>query len=296
MKTFVLGVGAQKAGTSWLHDYLSGLPGFAPGFEKEYHILDARYLEEGRRYERRTWAKGLRAIPAIALKRLAAAAGVQVDDQHNRIDLARLSLMRSEAAYFDYFANLLAAPQVTHTADFTPEYAALTTETLREVRSEFLDRGIHVKAVFVMRDPVERAWSASRMFVRQRKGGIFAGHAGEWPDERSAVASLCKSDHFLALGRYETTINRLEKAFGQDDVWLGFYERLFDNSTVLDIARFLGLPFEEPDLSRRVNAAPKAQPIDPEIAAMLRDCFEDTYRFLDDRFPGWSAAREELVS
>lgn len=41
-RTFVLGIGAQKAGTTWLYKQLAQCPGFATGLEKEYHIRDVR--------------------------------------------------------------------------------------------------------------------------------------------------------------------------------------------------------------------------------------------------------------
>ena len=44
-KTFLLGVGAQKAGTSWLHDQLNRRRDADFGFLKEYHVFDALELE-----------------------------------------------------------------------------------------------------------------------------------------------------------------------------------------------------------------------------------------------------------
>ena len=40
-RTFVLGVGAQKAGTTWLHSYVASSANANMGFTKEYHIWDA---------------------------------------------------------------------------------------------------------------------------------------------------------------------------------------------------------------------------------------------------------------
>ncbi len=36
----MLGLGAQKAGTTWLSDYLRSSPQYDYGFRKEYHVLD----------------------------------------------------------------------------------------------------------------------------------------------------------------------------------------------------------------------------------------------------------------
>jgi hypothetical protein len=40
-KTFILGVGAQKGGTTWLHRQLNKNKNIDLGFRKEYHIFDA---------------------------------------------------------------------------------------------------------------------------------------------------------------------------------------------------------------------------------------------------------------
>ncbi|MDA7431157.1 hypothetical protein N8463_01720 [Synechococcus sp. AH-601-P06] len=44
--TFVLGLGAQTAGSSWLHAQLNRRRDANFGFLKEYHIHDARTLPE----------------------------------------------------------------------------------------------------------------------------------------------------------------------------------------------------------------------------------------------------------
>ena len=40
-KTFILGVGAQKAGTTWLHRQFKKNATFNLGHRKEYHVFDA---------------------------------------------------------------------------------------------------------------------------------------------------------------------------------------------------------------------------------------------------------------
>ena len=46
-KTFLLGVGCQKGGTTWLYDYLATSPQFKHGHRKEYHVFDAIDLAVG---------------------------------------------------------------------------------------------------------------------------------------------------------------------------------------------------------------------------------------------------------
>ncbi|WP_395660452.1 hypothetical protein [Aestuariivirga sp.] len=43
-RTFILGVGAQKAGTTWLFHRLAGAPNASMGLVKEYNIWNALTL------------------------------------------------------------------------------------------------------------------------------------------------------------------------------------------------------------------------------------------------------------
>ena len=49
---FLLGVGAQKAGTSWLHQQRHSRPDADFGVLKEYHVHDARMVPELARFRR----------------------------------------------------------------------------------------------------------------------------------------------------------------------------------------------------------------------------------------------------
>ena len=57
-KTFLIGLGAQKAGTSWLWDYIDAASGTDMGPVKEYHVLDALFLPECREFRRRIVSPG----------------------------------------------------------------------------------------------------------------------------------------------------------------------------------------------------------------------------------------------
>ena len=56
--TFLLGLGAQKAGTAWMHRYLESSPQCDPGFRKEYHVWDALDLPSGRLARERIEKRG----------------------------------------------------------------------------------------------------------------------------------------------------------------------------------------------------------------------------------------------
>ena len=120
--------------------YLESSPQCDPGFRKEYHVWDAVDLPLGRVVRER------------------------IENQGG--DRARF--LHEPDHYFDYFSGLLAAPEARLTADITPAYAGLAVQRLAMICAGFQSRGVRPVAVYLMRDPVERVWSAVRMDVRRR--------------------------------------------------------------------------------------------------------------------------------
>ena len=249
--TFLLGVGCQKGGTAWMHRYLEASPQCDPGFRKEYHVWDALDLPSGR----------------LARQR--------IENQGGQ----RARFLDDPDHYFDYFAGLLGPSMARLTADITPAYAGLSAERLGSIRAGFGSRGVRPVAVYLMRDPVERIWSAVRMDV-QRRGDADPGLV----EARLRVVS--DDDQYARRTRYDETIGRLDESFGEESVFYGFYERLFDVATLRDLCAFLGIDFHEPDLGRQVNASPKGDgELSEETVAALVHRFAPVYDAVAARFP-----------
>jgi hypothetical protein len=251
--TFLLGVGCQKGGTAWLHRYLEASPQCDPGFRKEYHVWDALDLASGR----------------LARERIEKRGG------------PRAEFLSDPETYFDYFTGLLAASPTTRlTADITPGYAALPVERLSMIRAGFASRGVRPVVVYLLRDPVERVWSAARMDMRRR-----GDEAPEDPETR--VSHMYKHPMYEDRTRYDLTMAAVEEAFPRADVFYGFYERLFSAQTLAPLCDFLGIDFHEPDTARQVNVSPKS-----EGAALAEDTrrtiaqhFAPVYDAVQQRFP-----------
>jgi hypothetical protein len=278
--TFLLGVGAQKAGTAWMHRYLESSPQCDPGFRKEYHVWDGLDLPLGVPVRTRVAQAARKAGRALE-------AGEPADG-----DALRRALFYAEPeAYFDYFTSLLHRDATVRlTADITPAYAELSVQRLTAIRDGFLRRGVRPVAVYLVRDPVERIWSAVRM-DRQRAGDHAPGSAEAY------VAHAATRPMYADRTRYDQTIARLEEVFG-DDVHLGFYEQLFDRHTLAGLCAFLGVDFHEPDLDRHVNVSPKsADSLPEETVRTVAQTFPEVYAAVAARFPGldlaslWPSAR-----
>ena len=181
-KLFLLGLGAQKAGTTWLYSYLASASNVATDGVKEYHVWDVHHLPD--------------------------TTNGRVSRQDSTPDLARriqYALQQDPSGYFRYFDTFLEKSGRQVSCDITPTYAGLGSAVLASVREGFAQRGIATRAIFLMRDPVERCWSAARM-----QGRLRAGDAAVTDEQ---VLAHVERPGAQQRTRYDLTIGEMEKAF-----------------------------------------------------------------------------------
>lgn len=274
--TFLLGVGAPKAGTSWLHAKLARHPQCNMGFIKEYHVFDVLHVPDCIGFRERTektlrdaWRKPYRLLKP----------------RNARFTMRmwkRNAIYKDPERYFDYFASLLEKPGVRLTGDITPAYAALPEEALVHIRDGFAKRGIDMRVVYLMRDPVERCWSAVRMH-RQRPARSEADAVNQAAEEASHLESRYRSERFQLRGNYHETLARLHAVFRPEQLYIQLYEQLFSQEEAQKIAAFLGLD-ELGDEDLRVNTTRKEVTLPSELR-------EDIARFYA---PAYEAAAAEF--
>ena len=274
-RTFVLGLGAQKAGTSWLHDYLASSPACAPAFRKEMHLWDGLDLPSEAWMRRRVLTRATRALARCE----------RGESRPGDADAVRQAgFYLDPDGYVDYYAGLTRGPAFL-TVDMTPSYALLTAARLRDIRDRFAARGLEVVPVFVLRDPVERIWSMVRM-NQHRRPADFPGPSWEWVGRLYA-----HEDHALRT-RYEITLAALDEAFGPGRSWVGFYEELFTDDTLGDLCARLGIDFLSPRRDVVINSVPRSDGLPEELVARVARHFSPTYRDVRRRF---GAARVDAL-
>jgi hypothetical protein len=282
-RTFLLGVGAMKAGTTWLHDYLAASPQCQPGVRKEYHVFDSLDLASEPYLLHRVVAKAHASLDEVVQ-------GRPTDPTY----LVQAAMIADEELYFDYFTALFARSAETRlTLDITPSYALLSPERLAGIRASFEQRGVRAVAAYLLRDPVERIWSQVRMQKRRRPENN-PGSAEELVALRYAEPS------YADRTRYEATVRRLDEAFGEL-VHYAFYEELFGPATaaseVAGLSGFLGIDYREPDLDARFNVSPRSAELPESTVREVAEHFRPTYEFVASRFPErdlpriWPSAR-----
>ncbi|WP_297081470.1 sulfotransferase [uncultured Demequina sp.] len=267
--TFLLGLGAQKAGTTWLHAYLDRSPQFDGGYFKEYHVLDAIDLDYP--------SAARRAFDGAIAAAERGLRGEEIGPRH----LHRAAMIADTRVYYDYFSTLAHAdPEVRLTADYTPIYALLPQRRLEEVRAEVSRRGMRPAAMFLMRDPVERIYSQIRMRARDVPENLGA-------DAETMLLKWHRKEIYASRSRYEDTIRRIDATFPEEDAYFGFYEELFTRDTVQDICRFLGIDMIEPDFAERKNVSSPRSDDGPDAATLRKVArsLRPTYEFVAERFP-----------
>lgn len=272
-KTFVLGVGAQKAGTTWLYSYLSSMEGSDFGAFKEYHIFDAVYLPECKNFRYRLSPKSV--LKDVARK------------LNNKNYSSRRRFQNNFDVYYDYFENILNKKEsVIITGDITPSYAGLPVECYYNIRENFEKRNINVKVVFLLRDPLERCWSTVRMHRRRNRPNFE--NVDVRLGEEDALRNYFMTNNAEFRTRYDQTIRSLESAFNAEDLFIGFYETLFrsDNGDLRSLVDFLGIHYVEPDFSKRLNVSKKNDEISEELKADIVMHYSEVYHFVSDRY-GW---------
>ena len=279
-KTFILGVGSQKGGTSWLHKQLANNPSIDFGFRKEYHVFDAINTDQdlSNPDDSKQFGKNYRDNVIQTVLRAAKDGNLGINEARNRGSRRRalqLAFLDNINYYFDYFDyQYLKNPEVQAVGDITPSYALLKPKTFQLIKRGLIKRGFTVKVFFLMRDPVERAWSMARM----KKRDMNAKKQKKF-DEFKYLYNL-KDNRNERKSRYEYTIQNLEKVFNEDDIYYDFYERLFTPESRTRLQQFLKLELQEFDSNQIVNASPKSETIPEELNQHLVNHFRSTYAFM----------------
>jgi sulfotransferase family protein len=266
-------IGAQRAGTTWLHRVLRQHPSLWLPPVKELHYFDRLEIKRtilDPKERRRVGLKQLLSLdPWLVSYWLRA---------------------RSDEWYARLFRGAKAKGLVV--GEITPAYATLDESVLRRIKR----LNDNIKLIFVMRDPVERAWSAVNNAAK--KGAA---------DASSVEKSIKRARESGAAARsaYADTIKRLEAVFPANQVHYCFFEDLRDRPEALtsDLFSYLGVEPVPPtpvQLPQAVNVAAGSKPIPPEFSRTMARDYLPMVGDLCRRFDGpphrWRARYETLLN
>lgn len=272
-KVFVLGVGAAKSGTTWLHRYISRYPEVDTGIVKEYRIWDALYIDTPQcRNYRLDSINLIRNIKHAVMRK----SGVK----KILAFFIKQSMQRNSERYFAYFEKLLSQKGIRITADITPSYMTLPSEVFDRIFNEFKKRGVSCKVILIMRDPLERCWSKVRMVKERSRSRALRQRSDD-----ELLREYCQTSDAEVRTRYDIAITELEKAIPKENIHYAIYEELFSEKEIKRISHFIGL---EPDMdfvSQRVKRHTKGETLSEETMSFVVNRFRGVYDFCAERFP-----------
>jgi hypothetical protein len=227
-----LGIGAQKAGTTWLFQQLQAHPGISFPGGKEVHFWDVH--------------------------------------RHRGVDWYR-GLFRGTGGGLE--------------GDITPAYAILEPAVIAECHAAFP----HLRLIYTLRNPLERAWSAAKMEVRHADRQL-ADTSDDW------LLEQCHDPGSIARGDYETCIRNWLRAYPRESLLILRFEELVNSPSTylakcfahLGVAATVG---SDAAALRGKACAGHPEPIRPALRPVLRDLYAEKIRglaeYLGQDFSAW---------
>jgi hypothetical protein len=187
----------------------------------------------------------------------------------------------------DWYVGLFSKPDGRLHGDITPAYASLPPEVIAECHGIYP----HVRLIYTLRDPVERAWSAAKM------DALNAGmNVSDVPDEW--FLAHFRSVGSLARGDYERCIRNWLRFYAKEQLLILRFEEILE-----DPVSYLGKCFDhlglesiyatkdsnatdgsvgdEAELRTRVREG-SPECLRPSLRPALRELYDDKIRSLSE--------------
>jgi hypothetical protein len=282
-----IGIGAQKAGTTWLHRNLQAHPQiWMP--RKEVHYFDRKIKD---RSNARTRFLGKRQ------------ADIQWRQQVKRtsMQLMRKPSLRALLWDFNYYmrpyndrwyASVFEPKKGKVAGEITPAYSVLDRDRVAHVHGLMPD----AKIIFFMRNPIERAWSQTVMSFDKKEKGSAKSVSEEQLFQKIARDSTWK------LSNYLRTFENWGSFYPEEQIFVGFLEdvHFFPEELLRSVYSFLDVDpsFEPPLVSKKVHSR-SAGTMPTKVAVHLARNFHEEITRLHERFGGyasfWLYCAERLI-
>jgi len=287
-----LGIGAQKAGTTWLSHNLQLHPEIWMPSLKEIHYFDEKLYDPpnllprlyeklfGERVVDRRWRRQVKNRLPRHLRRLAKEA------------------LLWDVRYYagapgdGWYASLFEPGKGKVVGEITPSYSTLDKDGIAHVH-EIMPQA---KIIFMMRNPVERAWSQAVMrFEKAEKGDI------DTATERQLRRNF-EGEGLRSRTNYGRILENWGSFYPEEQIFVGFLEDIhfFPKELLGSVFEFLGIDasFTPPGLDQKIHSRSAGRMPTSVAAYLARTYWQETSR-LSERFGGytsfWLYCAERLI-
>jgi len=259
-----LGIGAQKSATSWLWQNLRDHPDIWVPPRKELH-----YFDRSLHYP----SPGFLATD-IYKDRLKGAEkhNIQFREKMNHeLRLAKASGKKDDIEWFEnyfygdvsdeWYRSLFVQGEGKIKGEITPAYSILSIEDIQRVK----ELSPNVKLIFLVRNPIERAWSHLRFLIK-------TGRLNKYITVEESIKFI-DSPFQTLRGAYIDILTRWQSIFPASQFFIGYYDEVIKNPKELltRLFVFLNLKPEKSSflsLYAKRNISPSIQ-IPKEIKSYL---------------------------
>jgi hypothetical protein len=270
-------IGAQKAGTTWLHRNLRLHPGIWMPEVKEVHYFDEKVHVKGGPLQRLRGDKP----EDIRWRRQAKA---QLKNYPEKLSVGRL---KWDIRYFlvppgdGWYAALFRPGLGKIVGEATPDYAVLDGAAIARAHGLMPD----AKIIFMMRSPVERAWSSTAMTFR------LLGRDMQTMTDRELDLRLA-GRRVRQFTDYLKTLESWGKFYPPEQVFVGFLEDIHFQPVgfMHRLYEFLGADtsVKYRVVRRRVHTG-SSESMPLRSAAYLAHAYRGEMEQLDKRFGGYAS-------
>ena len=253
MLTFMV-IGAQRAGSTWLFTCLAGIDLYSRLQKSNCDISQ----------------KALKAEYISATKKGEASTG-NIQNEINfwsNFDSEKIAWYESLFSHNDIGG------------DISPHYALLDVSMIKKIHQYFS----HLKIIFILRNPIDRAWSQARMHIVHQKLN-YEDVSDDW-----FIREFIQ-DHSLKMGDYEKTIRAWVSVFPFEQFKLMLYDNLAqDPKAFLEVVcDYVNIPIEHiyrvwPSsfINKKINVNKLSPPIRDTLQPILHGLYASNIRSLSE--------------
>ena len=253
-----LGIGAQKAGTTWLYEQLRQHPQLAFPLGKEAHFWNRPHNQADIAGYLGSFSNATPAAQSLGLRRW---------------------LRRSPAL-----------PNPRLFGEITPAYGILPLETVQEIHSYAPD----LRLLYLMRNPIERAWSSALMALQRAEMTIEEASDQWFIDHFHSAASRRRGD-------YQACLQTWRSVFRHEQLLVLRFEELVSAPEMLLNRCFAHLGVERRSAAQLQQAGchnavfvGTGQPLRPSLRPVLQTLYQapmtQLATYLDTDLSAWLAS------
>ena len=271
-KNFVFLLGTQKAGTTFTTRLIQNHPQVSCGGIKEMRYWKNFFKEE-------EWKKNF--------------------IKNNESRKNKKWRIRSEnlkegnfSKYFSRYSKSKESKILKCAADMTPSNGTLSEKQLKIAYEAILNNGYKIKPIYLMRDPIERLWSQTKMQFfnkymnkKQKKQNKF--DKTKLFDLFTSLSKDDFEDKDTGRTRYDLIIPRIEKVFKEEKIFFYFSEKMREENFKSDLFSFLEIDYLLP--KKKVLGNPSDIPISSNEIPKIHleevfEIFKPVYLYVYDKF------------